>query len=59
VFIIENYYKAFKAAELVSANAQVVLDRLKVRLRTLLEPLLLETLWQLKTSSNTYKLDLS
>jgi hypothetical protein len=37
VFTIENYYKAFKVVELVSTNAQVVLDRLKVQLRTLLE----------------------
>jgi hypothetical protein len=44
VFTEENYYKAFKALEIVSINAQVVLDCLKVQLRTLLEPLLLETL---------------
>jgi hypothetical protein len=55
VFITENYCKAFKAVGLVSANAQVVLDCLKVQLRTLPEPLLLERAWQLKTSSNTYK----
>jgi hypothetical protein len=32
--------KAFKALGLVPLNAQVVLDRLKVQLRTLLAPLL-------------------
>jgi hypothetical protein len=55
VFTTVNYYKAFKAAGLVPLNAQVVLDRLKVRLGTLLEPLLLETPWQLKTLSNTHE----
>jgi hypothetical protein len=55
VFTIENYRKAFKAAGLVPTNAQVVLDRLKVRLRTPLVPLLLETPWQLKTLSNTHE----
>jgi hypothetical protein len=55
VFTKENYQKAFKAAGLVPINAQVVLDRLKVRLRTPPEPLLLETPWQSKTPSNTYK----
>jgi hypothetical protein len=44
VFIEQNYQKAFKAVGLVPINAQVVLDCLKVRLRTLLELLLLETL---------------
>ena len=55
VFIIENYYKAFKVLELISLNAQVILDYLTVQLRTLLEYLLLETLQQLKTLSNIYK----
>jgi hypothetical protein len=55
VFTEENCRKAFKALGIVSINAQVVLDRLKVRLRTLPEPLLLETPWQLKTLSNTYE----
>jgi hypothetical protein len=44
VFTTESCRKTFKAAGLVPTNAQVVLDRLKVRLRTPLEPLLLETL---------------
>ena len=34
---------AFKALGLIRINAQVVLDRLEVRLRTPPEPLLLET----------------
>jgi hypothetical protein len=57
VFTTENCCKAFKASGLVPLNAQVVLDRLKVRLRTLPEPLLLETPWQLKTLSNTHKFE--
>jgi hypothetical protein len=36
-------------------NAQVVLDRLEVQLRTLPPVPLLETPWQLKTLSNTYE----
>jgi hypothetical protein len=44
VFITVNRRKAFKAAGLVPLNAQVVLDRLKLQLRTPPEPLLLETL---------------
>jgi hypothetical protein len=55
VFTIENCRKAFKASGLVPVNAQVVLDRLKVRLRTPLAPLLLETPWQSKTPSNTHE----
>jgi hypothetical protein len=55
MFTEQNCTKAFEAAGLVPINAQVVLDRLKVQLCTPPEPLLLETLWQLKTLSNTYK----
>jgi hypothetical protein len=55
VFIEENCYKAFKASGIVPINAQVVLDCLKVRLHTLLAPLLPETPWQLKTPSNTHE----
>jgi hypothetical protein len=55
VFTEENCRKAFKALGIVPINAQVVLDCLEVRLRTLLEPLLLETPWQLKTPSNTHE----
>jgi hypothetical protein len=47
--------KAFEASGLVPLNAQVVLDRLKVRLRTLPAPPLQETPWQSKTPSNTHK----
>jgi hypothetical protein len=44
VFIEENCRKAFKALGIVPINVQVVLDRLEVRLHTLLAPLLPETL---------------
>ena len=40
---------------IVPYNAQVVLDRLEVRLRTPPEPLLLETPWQSKPPSNTHE----
>jgi hypothetical protein len=43
VFTEENCRKAFKALGIVPINAQVVLDRLKVRLRTPPAPLLPET----------------
>jgi len=55
VFTEDNCQKAFKAAGLVPLNAQVVLDRLEVRLRTPPELLLLETPWQSKTPSNTHE----
>jgi hypothetical protein len=55
VFTEQNCRRAFEAAGLVPINAQVVLDRLEVRLRTPLELLLLETPWQSKTPSNTYE----
>jgi hypothetical protein len=55
VFTEENCRKAFEASGLVPINTQVVLDRLEVRLRTPPPPLLLETLWQSKTPSNTHK----
>ena len=44
MFTKENCQKAFEATGLVSINAQVVLDRVEVRLRTPPEPLLPETL---------------
>jgi hypothetical protein len=53
VFTEENCRKAFEASGLVPLNAQVVLDRLEVRLRTPLEPLPEAILWQSKTPSNT------
>jgi hypothetical protein len=43
VFTYNNCKKAFKALGLVPVNAQVVLNRLKVRLHTLLLVPLLET----------------
>jgi hypothetical protein len=55
VFTTENCRKAFEAVGLVSANAQVVLDCLKVRLRTPPAPPSQETLWQSKTPSNTHE----
>jgi hypothetical protein len=55
VFTEENCRKAFEASGIVPINAQVVLDRLEVRLRTLLAPLLPETPWQSKTLSNTHE----
>jgi hypothetical protein len=54
-FTEENCRKAFKALGIVLINAQVVLDRLEVRLPTSLAPLLPEMLWQLRTLSNTHK----
>jgi hypothetical protein len=42
VFTEENCQKAFKASGLVPTNAQVVLDRLNVRIRTPPGPLPLE-----------------
>jgi hypothetical protein len=55
VFTEENCRKAFEASGLVPINAQVVLDRLEVRLRTPPAPLLQETPWQSKTPSNTHE----
>ena len=55
VFTEPSCRKAFEASGLVPINAQVVLDRLEVRLRTPLAPLLQETLWQSKTLSNTHE----
>ena len=55
VFTEENCRKAFEATGLVPINAQVVLDRLEVRLRTPPEPPPQETPWQSKTPSNTYE----
>ena len=53
VFTIENCKKAFKASGLVPIDTAVVLDRLKVQLRTPPAPLPLEIPWQSKTPSNT------
>ena len=55
MFTEDNCRKAFEASGLVPLNAQVVLDRLEVRLRTPPAPTLLDELWQSKTPSNTYK----
>jgi len=53
VFITENCQRAFEASGIVPLNAQTVLNRLEVRLRTPPGPLPLETTWQSKTPSNT------
>ena len=55
IFIYNNCKKAFKASGLVPINAQVVIDRLDVRLHTPPLAPLLETLWQSKTPNNTYE----
>jgi hypothetical protein len=55
VFAEANCRKAFEASGLVPINAQVVLDRLEVRLRTPPPPPLQETPWQSKTPSNTHE----
>jgi hypothetical protein len=47
--------KAFKASGLVPLNAQIVLDRLEIRLRTPPAPPPQETPWQSKTPSNTHE----
>jgi hypothetical protein len=55
VFTEENCRKAFEASGLVPTNAQVVLDRLEVRLYTPPEMPPTETSWQSKTPSNTHE----
>ena len=55
VFTYENCKTAFKASGLVPINAQVVLNRLKVQLRTPPPVPLPEIPWQSKTPSNTYE----
>jgi hypothetical protein len=55
VFTEENCRKAFEALGLVPINAQVVLDRLEVRLHTPPAPPPQETPWQSKTPSNTHE----
>jgi hypothetical protein len=55
VFTEANCRKAFEASGLVPLDAQVVLDRLEVRLRTPPAPPPQETPWQSKTPSNTHE----
>ncbi len=55
MFTYNNCKKAFKASGLVPIDAQVVIDRLDVRLRTPPPAPLLETPWQSKTPNNTYE----
>ena len=55
MFTEANCRKAFEASGLVPIHAQVVLDRLEVRLRTPPAPPLQQTPWQSKTPSNTHE----
>jgi hypothetical protein len=55
VFTYDNCKKAFEASGLVPLDAQVVLDRLNVRLNTPPPVALPETPWQSRTPSNTYE----
>jgi hypothetical protein len=55
VFTEKNCQKAFEASGLVPINAQVVLDRLEVRLHTPPAPPPQETPWQSKTPTNTHE----
>jgi hypothetical protein len=55
VFIKDNCQKAFEVSGLVPINAQVVLDRLEVRLRTPPLAPLIEDTWESKTPSNTHE----
>jgi hypothetical protein len=55
VFTEENCRKAFEASGIVPINAQVVLDRLEVRLRISPASPPQETPWQSKTPSNTHE----
>jgi hypothetical protein len=55
VFTKDNCQKAFEASGLVPVNAQVVLDRLEVRIRTPPEAPRTEGTWESKTLSNTYE----
>ena len=55
VFTYENCKKAFEAAGLVPINAQRVLNRLEVRLRTPPPVALPESPWQSQTPSNTHE----
>ena len=55
VFTEANCRKAFEASGLVPINAQIVLDRLEVRLRTPPAPPPQETPWQSKTPTNTHE----
>lgn len=55
VFTEENCRKAFEASGLVPTNAQVVLDRLDVRIRTPPGPPLPQAPWISKTPSNSHE----
>jgi hypothetical protein len=55
VFTEANCRKAFEASGLVPINAQIVLDRLELRLHTPARPPPQETPWQSKTPTNTHE----
>ena len=55
VFTEQTYQKAFEASGLVPIDAQAVIDRLDVRLRTPPRLLPYKTQWQSKTLSNTHE----
>jgi hypothetical protein len=55
VFTYDNCKKAFEASGLVPINAQVVIDRLEVQLRTPSPAPLAETPWQSRTPSNPFE----
>ena len=55
MFTYDNCKKAFQATGLIPINAQVVLDRLKVQLRTPSPAALPETPWQSRTLSNPHE----
>jgi hypothetical protein len=55
VFTEENCRKAFEAPGPIPLNAQFVLGRLEVRLRTLLQPPPEDTPWQSETLMDTHE----
>jgi hypothetical protein len=58
VFTMQNCHKAFQASGLIPLNAQVVLDRINVRLHTPPAPLPEDTPWESRTPSNTLEFGL-
>ena len=57
MFTSDNCKKAFKAVGLVPLDAQRVIDRLDVRLRTPPQEAQPETPWESKTPSNSYEFE--
>jgi hypothetical protein len=56
-FTEDNIRSSFRGAGLVPLDAQVVLDKLDIRLQTPPGPPLQETLWQSRTPSNTLEFE--